>query len=108
MHMYDIGILAAPVNFNVSAVNGTFLLTWEQPFSLENTGSETDRYIVYITSAYGNISMCVSMERFVVPKEILELCTEYAFSVSAVNGVGEGNASNTIIGVLPNGRLPTV
>ena len=92
------GLLDAPSNLMLSEADNQHMrrLIWDEPFSLDITDIEPDisHYNVYYSLVNANKSqhVLVNLTEFAFPYVNVPLI----FTVSAVNVVGEGNASSII------------
>lgn len=107
-----IGLLAAPGNPIVVDSNDRIpvLLRWDAPFSLDITNVEPDisNYRVFITnlntSRNGSETVAGTGFEFTnLPEEDPNPCYIYAFTIAAVNIVGEGNVSELVLGNIRGG-----
>ena len=107
---FSAGLLAAPQNLKADSITSTTIhLTWVSPFSLDITGIDPDitSYVIYIRNTNtGNIStVSLSETEYTFTRQDFRNCDNFEFSVLAMNGVGEGNMSDTVIATFLGRKL---
>ena len=102
-------MLAPPGNLSLQVTPTAIKLTWEPPYSLDITDvdPDTSKFVVQITNVNtGEITIGnVIAPLYNIAKASLQVCAAYEFKVSAVNGAGESNTSNTITVVDFRGKV---
>jgi len=109
VHTSFVGLLDAVSNLRSASLGQVIRLTWDAPFSLDITGVDPDIwYRVDITVADDPLSTCNEISipevNFTMDNDT-SLSVVYEFSVTSMNGAGNGARSYSVIGYFTGREL---
>ena len=107
------GLLAEPGNIDVMSSSNILNVSWSAPFSLDVTGVDPDIWysvLIYNVTDEENPTAVpctdchnLTQTHYIFSPDYPSPCHKYTFTVIPYNGVGNGTASESIVGYLYQG-----